>query len=87
MPKFGVYKAETEIDGKIYPAMTNIGVKPTVEYGGLPLAETHICGFSGDIYGRFLQVKLLEFIRPEKKFGSVEELKSQIAEDLQKTII
>ena len=82
VPKFGVYKAETEIDGKIYPAMTNIGVKPTVEYGGLPLAETHICGFSGDIYGRFLQVKLLEFIRPEKKFGSVEELKTQIAEDL-----
>ena len=87
VPKFGVYRAETEIDGVTYRAMTNIGIKPTVNYGGKPLAETYISGFSGDIYGRTIQVRLLEFIRPEKKFGSVEELKAQIAEDLQKTII
>ncbi len=85
--KFGVYRAETEIDGITYQAMTNIGVKPTVDYGGKPLAETFISGFSGDIYGRTIQVRLLEFIRPEKKFGSVDELKAQIADDLQKTII
>lgn len=87
VPKFGVYKAETTIDGVTYAAMTNIGVKPTVEYGGIPLAETHICGFSGDIYGRIIQVRLLEFIRPEKKFGSVNELKKQITDDLQKSIV
>lgn len=87
VPKFGVYRAETEIDGKIYRAMTNIGIKPTVDYGGKPLAETYISGFSGDIYGRTIQVRLLEFIRPEKKFGSVDELKKQITEDLQKSII
>ena len=67
--------------------MTNIGIKPTVDYGGNPLAETYISGFSGDIYGRTIQVRLLEFIRPEKKFGSVDELKKQITEDLQKSII
>lgn len=82
VPKFGVYRAETEIDGITYAAMTNIGVKPTVHYGGKPLAETYISGFSGDIYGRFIQVKLLEFIRPEKKFNSVEELKNQINDDM-----
>ncbi len=87
VPKFGVYRAETEIDGVTYRAMTNIGIKPTVNYGGKPLAETYISGFSGDIYGRTIQVKLLEFIRSEKKFGSVDELKKQITEDLQKTII
>ena len=84
VPKFGVYKAETVIDGTTYAAMTNIGVKPTVNYGGIPLAETHICGFSGDIYVRTIQVQLLDFIRPERKFGSVEELKAQIAEDMKK---
>ncbi len=82
VPKFGVYRAETEIDGVTYSAMTNIGRKPTVNYGGFPLAETHICGFSGNIYGRTIQVRLLEFIRSEKKFGSVEELTAQIAEDM-----
>ena len=87
VPKFGVYRAETEIDGVTYRAMTNIGIKPTVDYDGKPLAETYISGFSGDIYGRTIQVRLLEFIRPEKKFGSVDELKKQISEDLQKTII
>ncbi len=87
VPKFGVYKAETEIYGVTYKAMTNIGIKPTVNYGGKPLAETYISGFSGDIYGRTIQVKLLKFIRSEKKFGSVDELKKQISEDLQKTII
>lgn len=87
VPKFGVYRAETEIDGITYRAMTNIGTKPTVNYGGKPLAETYISGFSGDIYGRTIQVRLLEFIRPEKKFSSVDELKKQISEDLQKTII
>lgn len=85
--KFGVYRAETEIDGIMYQAMTNIGIKPTVDYGGKPLAETFISGFSGDIYGRTIQVRLLEFIRSEKKFSSVDELKAQIADDLQKTII
>ncbi|MBR6581273.1 MAG: riboflavin biosynthesis protein RibF [Ruminococcus sp.] len=84
--KFGVYRAETVIDGITYQAMTNIGIKPTVDYGGKPLAETFISGFSGDIYGRMIQVQLLEFMRPEKKFGSVDELKAQIADDLKKSI-
>ncbi len=83
VPKFGVYRGKTEIDGVTYSTMTNIGRKPTVNYGGIPLAETYICGFSGDIYGRIIQVKLLEFIRPEKKFNSVEELTAQIAEDIE----
>lgn len=84
VPKFGVYGGEVTMDGRDYPTMTNIGMKPTVNYGGMPLAETYICGFSGDIYGRTIQVRLLEFIRPEHKFGSVDELKKQIAEDVKK---
>lgn len=81
VPKYGVYSSRTTVDGISYRSMTNIGMKPTVDYGGAPLAETYIHGFSGDIYGRAIKVELLGFIRPERRFGSVEELKAQIAAD------
>lgn len=80
--RFGVYASRVTVDGKTFPAMTNIGVKPTVEYDGKPLAETHIIGFEGDIYGKKIKTSLVEFIRPEMKFSSVEELKKQIENDL-----
>lgn len=86
VPKFGVYSSRTLAGGRWYPSMTNIGVKPTVEYGGAPLAETYIHGFSGDLYGRDLQVVLLNFIRPEKRFASVEELKQQISRDVDEAV-
>jgi riboflavin kinase/FMN adenylyltransferase len=66
--------------------MTNIGVKPTVDYGGAPLAETYIHGFSGDLYGSSPEVRLLRFIRPEQRFGSVEELRAQIARDVRSAV-
>ncbi|MBO5164085.1 MAG: bifunctional riboflavin kinase/FAD synthetase [Ruminococcus sp.] len=81
VPKFGVYATDVLIGGRWRRAITNIGIKPTVNYVGIPLAETHIIDFSGDLYGKNLRVRLLEFIRPEQKFDSVDELKRQIAED------
>ena len=86
VPRFGVYASETVTGGKKYPSITDIGVKPTVNYGGAPLAETYIHGFSGDLYGSPLQVRLKRFIRPEMKFGSVEELKKQIGADIKSAI-
>ena len=86
VPRFGVYASETVTGGKIYPSITDIGVKPTVNYGGAPLAETYIHGFSGDLYGSPLQVRLKRFIRPEMRFGSVEELKKQIGADMKSAI-
>lgn len=83
VPKFGVYASQVLIDGYYYRAMTNIGMKPTVNYGGMPLAETHIIDFSGDLYGRNIDTRIMEFIRPEQKFSSVDELKRQIAEDME----
>lgn len=82
VPAFGVYASRTHIEGKSYPSVTNIGVKPTVAYGGAPLAETHICGFSGDLYGKTLRVSLTDFIRPEMKFSSLDKLKEQINSDI-----
>lgn len=82
VPKFGVYASRVCIDGYYYRAMTNIGMKPTVNYDGIPLAETHIIDFSGDLYGRNINTEIMEFIRSEQKFDSVDELKRQIAEDM-----
>lgn len=86
VPKYGVYASEVYINGR-YRAVTNIGIKPTVSYGGRPLAETHILDFSGDLYGKTISVRLRDFIRSERKFSSVDELKSQISEDVRAALI
>lgn len=83
VPRFGVYAASAEIDGRLYPSVTNIGVKPTVAGERAPLAETHILGFSGDLYGRKIEVCLQKFIREERRFGSLAELKEQIFADIE----
>lgn len=81
IPAYGVYAALTVIDGKKYSAVTNIGVKPTVTDECIPLAETHIIGYSGDLYGRTVEISLSDYLRGEKKFGSLDELKEQIRKD------
>ena len=83
VPAYGVYASVTHIDGKSFPSMTDIGMKPTVNYGGAPIAETYIHGFSGDLYGSPLRVSLKRFIRPEMKFSSLEELREQINRDME----
>ncbi len=82
VPRFGVYASKVYIDGKCFSAMTNVGIKPTVDYDGMPLAETYIDGFNGDIYEKNIHTALIRFIRPEMKFSSLGELKNQIAEDI-----
>ena len=80
-PRFGVYCSRVKIGGKAFTGVTNIGVKPTVGAEKAPLAETYIIGFGGDLYGKIVQVSLERFIRPEKKFDSIDELRKQIARD------
>lgn len=77
LPKFGVYASRVYIDGKQYYGVTNVGVKPTVG-SDCALAETWIPDFSGDLYGKNIQVDLLEFVRPEKKFSDLSELRAEI---------
>lgn len=81
MPKWGVYKSATLVDGEWLPSVSNIGMKPTVNYKDAPLSETHILGYSGDLYGRIISVRLLDFIRSEQKFDSVDMLKAQLEKD------
>ncbi|MBR6923268.1 MAG: riboflavin kinase, partial [Oscillospiraceae bacterium] len=86
IPAYGVYATSVAIDGKQYDAITNIGVKPTVEKEAKPLAETHILGFSGDLYGKMLEVSFSDFLRPERKFDSLDALKNQIKTDINKRL-
>ncbi|MBQ8827203.1 MAG: riboflavin biosynthesis protein RibF [Oscillospiraceae bacterium] len=79
---YGVYASRAEYGGKSYPSVTNIGMKPTVANTDVPLAETHIIGFEGDIYGEEVKISLLEYIRPEIRFECVDDLKKQIALDV-----
>jgi len=76
----GVYAARVQVDGRTYEAMADLGCKPTVG-GRRRQLETHLFGFAGDLYGRRLRVELLRFIRPERRFDSVEELFRQIEAD------
>ena len=80
IPRFGVYVSVSEVDGVYYPSVTNVGMKPTVG-SDRPLSETFIIGFDGNLYGTRVRVNLCHFIRPEKKFPSLDALRDQIAHD------
>lgn len=87
IPRHGVYAAKCTVDGKEYKAIANIGVRPTViSHAENVNCETHIIGFSGDLYGKTVPVRLCRFLRDEKKFSSVDELKSAILADEERAV-
>ncbi|MBQ4231958.1 MAG: riboflavin kinase, partial [Lachnospiraceae bacterium] len=69
------------IEGELVYGVTNIGFKPTVN-GHHLLAETNLFNFYKDVYDRMMKIELLDFIRPEKKFGSVMELQSEMENNI-----
>lgn len=79
LPKYGVYASVVTLeDGGVYCGVTNVGIKPTVG-GTVPLWETWMPDYhGGEIYGQPADVRLIEFLRPERKFDSLDELKSEI---------
>lgn len=82
VPKFGVYASIVTLEsGETYCGVTNIGIKPTVG-GNTPLCETWMPQYKGgEIYGQSADVRLLEFIRPERKFSGIDELKNAILDN------
>lgn len=80
--RYGVYASKVKLGSQWYPAVTNIGIRPTV-YTEKPRSETSILGFSGDLYGREIEVFLTEFIRDEVKCSSLTELSETINRDAQ----
>ncbi|MBM3558346.1 MAG: bifunctional riboflavin kinase/FMN adenylyltransferase [Alphaproteobacteria bacterium] len=82
-PAFGVYAVRVaSADGMLrdQPGVANIGVRPTVD-GATELLEAHLFDWSGNLYGRPLCVGLVTFLRPERRFAGIDELKAQIARD------
>ncbi|MBR5991871.1 MAG: bifunctional riboflavin kinase/FAD synthetase [Clostridia bacterium] len=84
IPKYGVYMSKATVGDRSYLAITNIGVRPTFYEDAEPSIETHILDFEGDLYGKFVEIALLRFIRPEKKFASFTDLEVQIKNDEKK---
>lgn len=85
-PSNGVYATMTEVDGKIYGSVTNVGVRPTVSSSQIVNIETNIFDFNYKIYNKDITVYFVDKIREEKKFGGLEELKNQIACDKIKAV-
>ncbi len=86
LPKFGVYEVLLNIRNKKkiekYVGIANIGVKPTLAKKKQPIIEVHIKDFSKDIYGKNVKIEFLRFVREEKKFDNMDELKKQIQKDV-----
>ena len=83
-PKFGVYVCRCLIDGERYPAVTNVGTRPTVAGQGITV-EPWILDYSGDLYGREISLEFYRFLRSEQKFPTLEDLKNRIHEDARET--
>ena len=84
LPAKGVYRSAVPIDGRIYNAVTNIGTCPTFGERSVH-AETYIIDFTGDLYGRDLEIFLLGYLREERSFTTQEELIMQIKLDINNT--
>lgn len=82
MPHFGVYVCKIRIDGCWYHGIGNVGVKPTIEVDSKVLAEVFVFDFQGDTYGKEVTVEFCEYVRPEMKFQSIDELKKRVDQDI-----
>ncbi len=81
-PATGVYAVWAELDGRIHPAVANIGYNPT--FGNTALSvEAHLLDYSGDLYGRAVRIHFVQRLRSEQKFSGLDELKARIAQDIQ----
>jgi riboflavin kinase/FMN adenylyltransferase len=82
IPRNGVYVTGTLIDGQWRRSVTNVGLRPTFADAAEPSVETFVMNWDGDLYGDVVRVRFLYRLRDERKFNSVEELKKQIARDV-----
>ena len=82
LPRFGVYASEAVIEGVTYKGITNIGIRPTVDGEESPDVEMYIFDFDRDIYDKSIRIDLKSFIREEKHFSSLDELKDQMSRDI-----
>ncbi len=81
LPPYGVYASRTFVKGQWYDSITNVGKKPTISQESEEGVETYLFDFHQDVYGERIEVEFLQFLRPERRFDSLEALKEQIEKD------
>ena len=79
-PRHGVYACKIQVDGEVFSAVTNVGSRPTVQ-GSQVRTESWILDFDRDLYGRTVTLEFHYFLRPEKRFDSLEQLKQAVLAD------
>lgn len=85
LPAFGVYATRVVTEQGSYPAVTNVGLRPTVDDGNAVTVEPWILDFEGDLYGKTIRVEFYRMLRGEKKFASLEELRNEIFRNAEET--
>ena len=83
IPAHGVYAVLCKVGKRTYRGVCNVGTRPTFESGGGVVCEVHLFDFSGDLYGRRMEVAFMRFLRPERAFDSAAALKKQIEADIE----
>ena len=86
IPSIGVYAVRVQVAGQQWKGMLSIGYRPTINNGNDLSIEVHILDFQGDIYNQKMRLEFIEFLRPEVKFDSVDELIAQMHKDKEETI-
>ncbi len=84
IPPHGVYATTATVAGVVRSSVTNIGVRPTVDSSGQLSIETHIFDLDADLYGQSVRVGFVQRLRDERRFGSLDDLKAQIAADCER---
>ncbi len=85
IPRHGVYACVCTIDGQMHPAVSNVGVRPTVEDDANVNCESHILDFDGWLYGRRVRIAFLHYLREERQFSTLDALVAQIHLDIAET--
>ena len=84
IPKHGVYVCSCKVEGKKHIGVSNVGIRPTIDPSTTVVnCETHIINYSGWLYGKIVDVQFYDFLRPETRFSSIDELVSQIHKDIE----
>ena len=86
IPKEGIYAMEIKVGEQLFKGMLNIGIRPTVDDTGQKVIEANIFDFSKEIYGETITLFFRKFLRSEKKFSNLDDLKMQLRKDRKKTI-
>ena len=79
----GIYAVRAHFDGNAHDAAAYLGTRPTFD-DGMPVLEVFLFDFTGDLYGRDIEIEFIDFIRGDRRFGSVEELVAQMDKDIAK---